>query len=81
MFTSTSRTRALSRKALWRRADLGDHPFTVPLGVTSVYVVAVRGHGGSAFANGGLRAMVQSAVRVAPGSTIYAEVGGNGAPG
>ncbi|HEY6792569.1 MAG TPA: hypothetical protein VI365_35185 [Trebonia sp.] len=58
----------------------GEHAFTVPLGVTSVHVVAIGGAGGGGYVPGGLGARVEASVRVSAGSTIYAEVGGNGAP-
>jgi len=57
----------------------GEHAFAVPLGVTSVHVIAVGGAGGSGYVQGGLGARVEADVRVSPGSTIYAEVGSNGA--
>ena len=59
---------------------VGEHAFAVPLGVTSISVVAIGGRGGSGYVPGGLGAQVEANVRVSPGSTIYAEVGGNGAP-
>jgi hypothetical protein len=58
---------------------VGEHPFTVPLGVTSVQVTAIGGAGGGGYSPGGLGAEVNASVPVTPGSTIYAEVGGNGA--
>ena len=58
----------------------GEHAFTVPFGVTSVHVVAIGGRGGGGYVPGGLGARVEANLRVVPGSTIYAEVGGNGAP-
>jgi hypothetical protein len=61
-------------------ATVGEHAFTVPLGVTSVHVVAIGGRGGGGYVPGGLGARVEADVRVSPGSTVYAEVGGNGAP-
>jgi len=57
----------------------GEHAFTVPLGVTSVQVTAIGGAGGGGYSPGGLGAEVNASVAVTPGSTIYAEVGGNGA--
>jgi hypothetical protein len=59
---------------------VGEHAFAVPLGVTSVHVVAIGGAGGGGYVPGGLGARVEANVRVSPGSTIYAEVGANGAP-
>jgi hypothetical protein len=58
---------------------VGEHPFTVPLGVTSVQVTAIGGAGGGGYSPGGLGAEVKASVAVTPGSTIYAEVAGNGA--
>jgi hypothetical protein len=58
----------------------GEHAFAVPMGVTSVHVVAIGGRGGGGYVPGGLGARVEADVRVSAGSTIYAEVGGNGAP-
>ncbi|HTU76761.1 MAG TPA: RICIN domain-containing protein [Trebonia sp.] len=58
---------------------VGEHAFAVPLGLTSIHVVAIGGAGGSGYVPGGLGARVEADVRVSPGSTIYAEVGGNGA--
>ncbi|HTJ39796.1 MAG TPA: RICIN domain-containing protein [Dactylosporangium sp.] len=62
--------------------QVGEHAFTVPPGVTSIHVVAVGGRGGdtSLMAFGGFGARVEGDLRVIPGTTIYAEVGGNGAP-
>jgi hypothetical protein len=57
----------------------GEHAFRVPLGITSVHVVAIGGRGGEGYQGGGLGARVEADVRVGPGTTIYAEVGGNGA--
>ncbi len=59
---------------------VGEHAFRVPLAVTSIHVVAIGGRGGSVSVPGGLGARVEADVRVSPGTTIYAEVGGNGAP-
>ena len=58
---------------------VGEHAFPVPLGVRSVHVVAIGGRGGGGYSPGGLGARVEADVRVSPGATIYAEVGGNGA--
>ncbi len=58
---------------------VGEHPFTVPLGVTLIHVVAIGGRGGVGYKPGGRGARVEADVRVSPGSTIYAEVGSDGA--
>ena len=55
--------------------------FTVPAGVTSIHVIAIGGHGGSgdlASNNGGAAAMASGDLGVAPGETLYVEVGGVG---
>lgn len=61
----------------------GSNPFTVPSGVSSVHVVAVGGKGGDSFlpqgcGAGAFGAVVSGDVLVTPGSTLYANVGGNG---
>jgi Glycine rich protein len=58
-----------------------EQTFTVPANVTSVEVTAIGGHGGSAAASGGAAAEVSGALAVAPGETLYVEVGGNGQNG
>jgi hypothetical protein len=58
----------------------GEHPITVPAGVTSLHVVAIGGKGGGGFAPGGPGARAEGNVTVTPGQTLYAEVGDNGAP-
>ena len=58
----------------------GEHAFTVPYGTTSIHVVAIGGRGGGGYTLGGPGARVEADVRVSGGSTLYAEVGGNGAP-
>ena len=58
----------------------GEHAFTVPLGIGWIHVVAIGGRGGGGYVPGGAGARVEADVRVTPGSTLYAEVGGNGAP-
>ncbi len=59
----------------------GEQTFTVPAGVTSVEVLAVGGHGGSAAASGGVAAQVTGTLSVTAGETLYVEVGGNGQDG
>jgi hypothetical protein len=58
----------------------GEHPFTVPAGVTSVHVVAVGGKGGDVVSSGagGLAGTATADLAVIPSETLYAEVGGNG---
>jgi hypothetical protein len=56
----------------------GEHPFTVPAGVTSIHVVAIGGQGGYGYVAGGLGARAESDLTVTPGQTLYAEVGGTG---
>jgi hypothetical protein len=58
----------------------GEHPFTVPAGVTSIHVVAVGGQGGYTYVAGGLAARAEGDLTVTPGQTLYAEVGANGSP-
>jgi hypothetical protein len=54
--------------------------FAVPLGVTSIHVVATGGRGGTSFSGpGGFGAVVSADVAVTPGHSLYVEVGGNGA--
>jgi Glycine rich protein len=64
----------------------GSNPFRVPPGVFSIHVVAVGGTGasGAGPSEGGHGARVEADLAVAPGTTLYAVVGGNGsgrAPG
>jgi hypothetical protein len=61
----------------------GEHPIVVPAGVTTLDVIAVGGRGGAGnyFVNGGFGARVVGELPVTPGSTLYLEVGGNGADG
>jgi hypothetical protein len=58
-----------------------EQTFTVPAGVTSVEVLAVGGHGGSAARSAGVGAQVTGTLSVTPGETLYVEVGGNGEDG
>jgi hypothetical protein len=60
--------------------DAGEHVFTVPAGVTSLHVVAIGGKGGGGFAPGGAGARAEGDLTVTSGQTLYAEVGGAGAP-
>src|ERR1700690_927485 len=59
----------------------GEQTFTVPAGITSLEVLAVGGHGGSAASAGGSAAQVTGTLSVTPGETLYVEVGGNGQNG
>ena len=63
----------------------GPYPFVVPVGVTTVHVVAVGGTGGSLEIPGqpvgGRGAVVSADLSVAPGSTLDVFVAGNGAVG
>src|SRR6202000_1703742 len=43
---------------------VGEHSFAVPLGITSVHVVAIGGHGGEGTTAGGQGARVEADVRV-----------------
>nr|WP_246324744.1 fibronectin type III domain-containing protein [Petropleomorpha daqingensis] len=60
----------------------GEQTFVVPDGVTSIHVLAVGGHGGeveqSPPIRGGSGAVVEADADVAPGQTLYVNVGGNG---
>ena len=66
---------------------VGEHPFTVPAGVTKVHVVAIGAKGGAGSSQyaptpvvsfGGL---ATADVAVSPGKVLYVEVGGAGADG
>jgi hypothetical protein len=60
----------------------GEHPFTVPAGVSSLQVDLTGAPGGSSpFASGGTGATVSGPLTVTPGQTLYAEVGGAGPQG
>jgi hypothetical protein len=54
--------------------------YTVPTGVTSLYVVAngANGSGGTSDQPGGKGAHVEGRITVTPGQTLYVYVGGNG---
>lgn len=58
-----------------------EQTFTVPANVTSVEVMAIGGHGGSAAASGGAAAEARGTLAVTPGETLYVEVGGSGQNG
>src|SRR5712671_2788747 len=63
-----------------------EQAFLVPGGVRTVHVVAVGAHGGLGYAgvmgtSGGLGALVSGDVPVAPGTSLFVEVGGNGTDG
>jgi hypothetical protein len=59
----------------------GEHPFTVPDGVTSLQVVVVGAKGGGGFAAGGYGARAEGELQVTPGQKLYVEVGGKGVDG
>ena len=61
----------------------GSNPLTVPADVSSISVVAVgaAGEGGGLDDDGGPGALVRGALRVTPGTTIYAVVGAPGGGG
>ncbi len=52
----------------------GSNPFTVPVGVSSIHVLAVGGIGGGG--SGGHGAAVDGDLNVTAGSTLYAVVAG-----
>ncbi len=59
----------------------GEQTLAIPTGVSTITVVADGGRGGSANGNtvlGGDGATVSGTISVAPGSTLYMEVGKNG---
>lgn len=56
----------------------GEHPWTVPAGVTRVDVLAVGGEGGkNGLWRAGRAARVRATLDVTPGQTLYAVVGGS----
>ncbi|WP_157412923.1 MBG domain-containing protein [Aeromicrobium sp. Root236] len=55
----------------------GQHEYVVPDGVTRVDVVAVGGHGGAGWRDGGRGARARATLSVTPGQTLYAVVGSN----
>jgi hypothetical protein len=57
-----------------------EQSFAVPAGVSSVSVAAVGGAGGDGGDPGGLGGTAAGSVSVLPGSTLYVEVAGTGAP-
>jgi glycine rich protein len=63
----------------------GEQTYTVPAGVTSVFVTATGARGGgptSGYGTGGRGAVASGAISVTPGQTLYVEVGGiGGLPG
>jgi hypothetical protein len=60
----------------------GKYSFTVPAGVTSLYVAAVGAAGGSCFAGpGGRGASASAIVPVTPGQQLFVGVGGAGGSG
>src|SRR5581483_6444509 len=62
-------------------ATLGDHPYTVPAGVTSITVKAVGAAGGNCDpAHGGRGASITATVPVTPGEALVVAVGGPGGP-
>jgi hypothetical protein len=58
----------------------GEHPFVVPVAVTSVQIELVGARGGSGVGGsaGGPGAAYGATLAVTPGQTLFAEVGGNG---
>ena len=59
----------------------GEQTYTVPAGVSSLYVTATGARGGgptSGFGTGGRGAVVTGTVQVTPGQTLFVEVGGIG---
>jgi hypothetical protein len=63
----------------------GEHAFVVPVGVRTLHVTLVGGHGGAGSlgstnqAEGGPGATARAALSVAPGATLYAQVAADGA--
>src|SRR6188768_1355734 len=59
--------------------------FSVPVGIAQIHVVAIGGKGGSGGGPtggaGGQAAQTQADIFVSPSSTLYVNVGGNGADG
>ena len=56
-----------------------EQTFTVPVGVSSVQIIAVGGSGGASEFAGGVAAKVTVPdLKVTPGQTLYVEVGGDG---
>jgi hypothetical protein len=58
----------------------GEQCYTVPAGITSLYVIAngANGSGGTSNQPGGTGAHVEGRIPVTPGQTLYVYVGGNG---
>jgi hypothetical protein len=57
----------------------GEQTFTVPVGVTSVHVVAIGGSGGTGSGvAGGVGALTAGDLAVTPGQVLYVEVAGSG---
>jgi Divergent InlB B-repeat domain len=78
--TTPAAARAATRTFQFTRAE---QTFTVPAGVTSLYVVAIGAPGGTGFGNtrggpGGKGAKAAADVAVMPGDVLYVEVGGPG---
>jgi hypothetical protein len=60
----------------------GNYSFTVPVGITSLYVIAIGAHGGGCFgAAGGEGASVSASVPVSGGQQLFVGVGGPGGGG
>ena len=60
----------------------GEQTYTVPPGVSTLYVIATGGAGGGPVTGGltaGQGAVVSGTLAVSPGQTLYVEVGGTGA--
>src|SRR3954469_6898411 len=59
----------------------GEQTYTVPPGVTSLYITAIGARGGGPLDStgpGGRGARVPAVISVTPGATLYVEVGGVG---
>jgi hypothetical protein len=57
----------------------GEQTWNVPAGVTSIHVVLIGGRGGDSFTGNGFGHVVTGDLAVVAGTTLFVEVGGNGA--